>query len=293
MSLSATRPLLSSSSRQWLSRQARDPYVRERLNHPDKFRARSAFKLLEIDQKFNLFTPAVRTVVDLGAAPGGWSQVVAGKLGWTQDVVVVPRKARGKGKAVDRSDGLRKFDRRSSPVPEVDEDFIDPLRDTGLDLEQSVLRPAGRGTILAVDLLPIQPIPGVKTVRMDFLSEEARAHIGSLLQHEAGSGGKADLILSDMAANKTGNDVADSGSGVIISQVVLTFAESHLRVKKSSEKSGGGTLVLKYFDDPAHKEMRDTVLSRYFQTVVSHKPPASRSESSERYWICTGFRGSP
>ena len=75
---------LSPSSKQWLARHFDDPYVRQRLSHPAQYRSRSAFKLLEIDDRHRRFLRAtdVRAVVDLGAAPGGWSQVVAGFMGW-------------------------------------------------------------------------------------------------------------------------------------------------------------------------------------------------------------------
>src|SRR6266545_2847298 len=87
MSFRQTLPLLSQkskSSTQWISRQSRDPYVKKRVSDPAAYRTRSAFKLLEINEKMGGFLDHddVNTVVDLGAAPGGWSQVVAGKFGW-------------------------------------------------------------------------------------------------------------------------------------------------------------------------------------------------------------------
>lgn len=86
MSFSATRVVLSAkskSSKTWLARQSHDPYVKKRsASGLLSFRARSAFKLLELDEQWKLFRPDVRSVVDLGAAPGGWSQVAAMKLGW-------------------------------------------------------------------------------------------------------------------------------------------------------------------------------------------------------------------
>jgi 23S rRNA (uridine2552-2'-O)-methyltransferase len=74
---------LSSSSKQWLARHFDDPYVRQRLSHPAQYRSRSAFKLLEIDDRYRRFlrAPDVRAVVDLGAASRGCGQVVAGSGG--------------------------------------------------------------------------------------------------------------------------------------------------------------------------------------------------------------------
>lgn len=89
MSFSATRILSSAkstSSKSWLTRQSHDPYVKKRaVNSSLTFRARSAFKLLELDDHWKFFKPDVRAVVDLGAAPGGWSQVAAMKLGWISE----------------------------------------------------------------------------------------------------------------------------------------------------------------------------------------------------------------
>ena len=104
---------LPPSSRAWLARQYRDPYVKARLSYPANYRSRSAFKLVELDHKWKFLNhPDVRTVVDLGAAPGGWSQVVAGKMGWsdsdldirlTKDAVAG---ARGKGKGRSALDAV-------------------------------------------------------------------------------------------------------------------------------------------------------------------------------------------
>lgn len=293
MSFSTTRPACSasSSSRQWLARHFRDPYVREKYNSPVKFRARSAFKLLEIDEKFHVLRRNVRTIVDLGSAPGGWSQVVAGKLGWMEEPVVGALKKRG------MSDGfsLKKTVSRkkrvwTEPSPTREEDFVDPLLDDTTDAEH-VLSPKGWGTIIAVDLLPMAPIPGVLTLKMDFFSPDAESTIGSLLSSEENPAGNVDLLLSDMAANTTGNAVADSASSYEISLAVLRFAEKHLSVQNDGNRIGGGSLILKYFDDPLHKQHHDDVLRHCFHSTASYKPPSSRSESNERYWVCSGFKG--
>jgi len=294
MSFSATRTACSasSSSRQWLARHFRDPYVREKYNSPIKFRARSAFKLLEIDEKFHILRRNVRSVVDLGSAPGGWSQVVAGKLGWMEEPVVGASR-KGKSDGFSRKKTISRKKRVwTEPAPHVEEDFIDPLLDDTMDPEP-VLSPKGWGTIIAVDLLPMAPIPGVLTLKMDFFSPDAESIIGSLLRNEENPSGKADLLLSDMAANTTGNAVADSASSFEISLAVLRLAEKHLSVQNNSGRTDGGSLILKYFDDPLHKQHHDDVLRHCFHTTASYKPPSSRSESNERYWVCSGFKGKP
>jgi 23S rRNA (uridine2552-2'-O)-methyltransferase len=182
----------SASSRAWLARQKRDPYVR--LRQSDLYRSRSAFKLLQIEQSCGRFLSRgdVEGVVDLGAAPGGWSQVVAQKLGWT---------------AVDEEDG-------------------ELARGPG----------AGRGTILALDLLPMSFIPGVRTLQMDFLHPSTAEHLASLLPL-----GKADVILSDMAPNLSGNAVSDREKGREICEAVWEFARRVLSKAgpgKSQKKRG-------------------------------------------------------
>ncbi|KAI0919876.1 hypothetical protein AcV5_001827 [Taiwanofungus camphoratus] len=293
MSFTATRPLFSHkhppSSRAWLQRQFRDPYVRERLG---KFRSRSAFKLLELDEKLKFFQPDVNAVVDLGAAPGGWSQVAAGKLGWTEtDVVGLPRTRVPMSVLPDF--GLREHAEKpkhgtwSSPFPDLAEEH-DPLAD--LD-DAAPSRGAGRGTIVAVDLLRMLPIPGVKTVRMDFLSPEADDYITVLLKNDANPEGKADLVMSDMAANFSGNKTHDIESCLDISNAVIQFTRRHLRTAESMGRRKGGVLILKHFEHPLMKKFRDEKLKPYFNLVFNSKPDASRAESSEGYWLCMGYKG--
>ncbi|OSX62925.1 hypothetical protein POSPLADRAFT_1046295 [Postia placenta MAD-698-R-SB12] len=294
MSFSATRPLLSHklppSSRAWLARQFRDPYVRERS--AARFRSRSAFKLLELDAKWSIFQPDVLTVVDLGAAPGGWSQVAASKLGWTEeDVVGLPRghNTNRKGKA-GSSFGLqrRASGRWSDSSPEPTEEDYDPWEEL---FDDDITHKIGRGTVVAVDLLRMLPIPGVKTVQMDFLSPEADAYIASLVKSDINPDGKVDVVLSDMAANISGNKTHDVESCLDVCNAAATFARKHLIAAEDVSRTHGGVLVVKYFEHPLLSKFRAKELKPYFNAVYNCKPEASRSESSEGYWICMGFRG--
>src|ERR1700732_3527945 len=124
---------LTSSSRTWLGKHFSDPYVKSRLSHPANFRSRSAFKLLELHEKYGSFlTRNVNTVVDLGAAPGGWSQVVAGKMGWTDAAdmeragVVGQRLSRRNTKAGLRNEGSRRNESGSWSEPVTEEKKQDP-----------------------------------------------------------------------------------------------------------------------------------------------------------------------
>ncbi|KAJ3479478.1 hypothetical protein NLI96_g9032 [Meripilus lineatus] len=275
MSFFPTRPLLSHklppSTKAWLARQFKDPLVRERLSHPAQYRARSAFKLLELDEKWKFLNhDDVDSVVDLGAAPGGWSQVVAGKLGWTIEDVVGSRKlselrAKKRLKTFEKKKkhaeghwgdaaeeepeagfGLKaeqktaEYGSWSSPSPSSP----DPIYELGFGgEEEESQRPSGRGTIIAVDLLPIYPIPGVKTLQMNFLSEEANDYISALLSPRPGVEGKADVILCDMAANFTGNRVRDVEASLDICHAVFNFTHRRLRLAEEVGRRRGGVLL--------------------------------------------------
>ncbi|EJF57691.1 S-adenosyl-L-methionine-dependent methyltransferase [Dichomitus squalens LYAD-421 SS1] len=326
---------LPPSSRAWLARQYRDPYVKARLSYPANYRSRSAFKLLELDHRWKFLNhDDVRTVVDLGAAPGGWSQVVAGKMGWTDsdwDVRLTKEtvvSANGKGKSVldaaTAGFGLKRGKREElkrrvggkmsdwSAVPPEGADELGDIEEADftrlLDEEDTAEPPrqVGRGTIVAVDLLRMEPIPGVKTLQMNFLSPMADEYISALLRehhprilppdewararHEDG---KADVILSDMAANFTGSATADIEASITISEAVFEFVCRHLRTAESIGRRRGGVLVLKHFAHPKADEFRKAVLSPSFHSVAFDKPPSSRSESREGYWICAGWKGAP
>ena len=211
---------LSPSSRGWLARQSRDPYVRLRLSHPASYRSRSAFKLLELEKKWGGFLSRsdVQVVVDLGAAPGGWSQVVAEKLGW---VDVAERSSKRE------SIHDRKFEagaRRKGTMNQslgVDGTAGHPTSSElyAADLLCEKEEPTGRGTILALDLLPMEHIPGVRTLQLDFLQPSTVSHLSSLLP-----GGRADVVLSDMAPNMSGNKVRDAALGREICEAVWNFA---------------------------------------------------------------------
>ncbi|KAI0667381.1 ribosomal RNA methyltransferase FtsJ domain-containing protein [Trametes maxima] len=310
MSFRPTLPAFSHklppSSRSWLARQFRDPYVKARLSYPINFRSRSAFKLLELDKTFHfLSAPHVRAVVDLGAAPGGWSQVVAGKLGWAEwedpvkasqggaPVYASPAARFGlknkigaqKGKGKAKSTGWS-TDPEAKPEDEAD-DYLN--LDKGTDAKP--LR--GRGTIIAVDLLRMEPIHGVKALQMDFLSPEADEYITELLMHESGADGKVDVVLSDMAANFTGNPTADTAASLQLSQSVFEFVRRHLRTAESVGRKKAGVLVLKHFAHPRANSFRKEFLDPHFNLVKYVKPPSSRQESAEAYWICLGYKGVP
>ena len=206
----------TASSTRWLERQLNDPYVARARD--EGYRARSAFKLIEIDDRYRLLSPGKR-VVDLGAAPGGWSRIAAERT---------------------RSTGS------------------DPL-------------------IVAIDLLDMDPLPGVVMLKKDFLEDDAPDLIRDALH-----GHPADVVLSDMAAPTTGHRRTDHLRTIHLCEVAADFATSVLKP--------GGHFVAKVFRGGAEGELL-ALLKRSFASVHHVKPPASRPESVELYLVAKGFRG--
>lgn len=206
----------SPSSQHWLRRQLNDPYVIKAQQ--EGYRSRSAYKLLEIDEKFKIFRKG-QSVVDLGAAPGGWLQVVAQKI-------------------------------QLSP---------------------------SQGKLIAVDLLPFAPIEGADCLTMDFLDPEAPGKIISLLE-----GGKADVVISDMAANAIGHKKTDHLRTLYLAEIAADLAQQIL--------APGGCFLAKVLQGGTEASLLSSLKST-FRSVKHIKPKASRAESSELYVLATGFRG--
>ena len=205
------------SSKLWLERQLNDPYVAQARR--EGLRSRAAYKLIEIDDKYHFLKPGM-SVVDLGAAPGGWSQIAAKRVG-----------------AADR-----------------------------------------RGKVVAIDLLEMPEIPGVSFAQLDFLKEDAPDRLLKMI------GGRADVVLSDMAANTTGHRKTDQLRILGLVEGAAAFASDVL--------NPGGTFVAKVFQSGADAELL-AQLKRDFASVRHVKPASSRQDSSERYVLAMGFRGQP
>lgn len=246
-----------SKSASWAARQVRDPFVRKRVSDPAAYRARSAFKLLEINEKWDQFLdhPDVNSVVDLGAAPGGWSQVVADVLGWgpaSSDILAYPRERTVDAKAPEEppepaedTDApfvprKKKHALRGKPKP-AQLEYFDPLNID--DIEQTASEQIGRGTIVAVDLFKISRIPGVQTIKADFMLDSTVTQIHELLVAPGNPYGKADVILSDMSANVAGNDSHDTQASLEICESVFEFAKYNLRTADSIGRRRGGVLL--------------------------------------------------
>ena len=201
----------TASSARWLQRQLNDPYVKQAK--ADGYRSRAAYKLIELDEKYGLLKGA-RRVVDLGIAPGGWSQVV----------------------------------RKQTP----------------------------KATVVGIDLLPTEPIEGVTIFEMDFMDDAAPEALQDAL------GGKADLVLSDMAANTVGHKQTDHLRTMGLVEAAAWFAVENL--------DAGGAFVAKVLAGGTDQDLLD-LLKKHFRNVKHAKPPASRKGSSEWYVIAMGFKG--
>ena len=204
------------SSKLWLERQLNDPYVAQAKR--EGYRSRAAYKLIEIDDKHRLLKPG-QTVVDLGAAPGGWSQIAAKRVGATE----------------------------------------------------------GKGRVVAIDLLEMGEIPGVEFAQLDFHAANAPEKLRAML-----GGHRADVVLSDMAANTTGHRKTDQLRIVGLVEIAAAFAAEIL--------NPGGAFLAKVFQSGADADLL-AQLKRDFAVVKHVKPAASRQDSSERYVLATGFRG--
>ena len=206
----------------WLNQHVNDTYVK--LAQKEGYRARAAYKLKEIDEALGLIRPGDR-VVDLGSAPGAWSQYLRRRLA-------------GAGLA------------------------------------------AGAGAILAVDLLPMDPIEGVTFIQGDFREESVLAQREQALQ-TSGAERLLDLVVSDMAPNLSGIDSVDSARMVHLVELALEFAGAHLKP--------GGALVAKVFHGGGYDELVRAFQAR-FTVVKKIKPKASRSQSAETFLVGRGLK---
>ncbi|MGZ9409001.1 MAG: RlmE family RNA methyltransferase [Methylocystis sp.] len=205
----------SLSSTLWLERQLNDPYVARAKR--EGYRSRAAYKLIEMNDRYHLFKPGGR-IVDLGAAPGGWSQVAAAHV-----------------KAKE-----------------------------------------GKGKVVAVDLLDMEPVDGVEFAVKDFNDPDAPEFIKNML------GAAADGVMSDMAANATGHRATDHLRIVALAELAADFACDVL--------AEGGFFIAKVLQGGTEGQLL-TRLKRDFATVRHVKPAASRAGSAELYVLATGFRG--
>ena len=198
-------------TRRWLQDHRSDAFVKRAAQAG--YRSRAAYKLAEIDDRDSIFAPG-QVVVDLGAAPGGWSQLAATRT-----------------------------------------------------------HPGGR--VVAMDILAMEPLPGVDFVPGDFREDEALARLEAVL-----AGRAVDLVLSDMAPNMSGIRVSDQARAMALAELALDFADTHLVV--------GGTFLVKVFQGTDYPAFLAAMKRRCRDTKV-RKPEASKRKSTEQYLLGRGF----
>lgn len=204
-------------NRAWLHDHLTDPYVK--LAQKEGYRARAAYKLKEIDETLHLVRPG-QLVVDLGAAPGAWSQYLR-------------RRFAGPGGVLN-------------------------------------------GTIIALDLLEVEPVEGVEFIQGDFREDSVLARLS-----ERVAGRPVDLVVSDMAPNLSGIESADSARIAHLVELALEFAQNHLKPS--------GALVCKVFHGSGYSQLVK-LFKQHFRTVKPLKPKASRDKSAETFLIGIGLK---
>jgi 23S rRNA (uridine2552-2'-O)-methyltransferase len=207
-------------NRAWLNDHVNDPYVK--LAQKEGYRARAAFKLKEIDDSLGLVKPG-HMVVDLGSAPGAWSQYLRRKL----------------------SPG-------GAAAGELD------------------------GTIIGLDVLPMEPVEGVTFIQGDFREPEVLARLAAAM-----AGRKADIVVSDMAPNLSGIESADAARITHLVELAVEFAGNHMKRE--------GALVTKVFHGSGYSQLVK-LFKETFRTVKPLKPKASRDKSSETFLVGIGLK---
>ena len=204
--------MAKSKNRTWIKRHVKDPYVVQ--SQRDGYRSRASYKLLEIVEKERLIKPGMR-VVDLGSAPGGWSQVAAKLVG-------------------------------------------------------------DSGAVVAIDILPMNPIAGVNFIQGDFTEDETLQKLLNEIGDQS-----VDLVISDIAPNLTGMKAVDQPAVIYLAELAVDFAQHHLTKE--------GIFIAKLFQGEGFDEfVRNT--RTLFNSVSLKKPDASRSKSREVYLLAKGLK---
>lgn len=204
----------------WLNDHVNDPYVK--MAQKEGFRARAAYKLKEIDETLGLIRPG-HLVVDLGSAPGAWSQYLR---------------------------------RRLSP----DGAAVGALN----------------GTIVALDMLPMEPIEGVQFIQGDFGEADVLARLEAAV-----AGRQADVVVSDMAPNLSGIESSDAARIALLIELAVEFAQNHLKPQ--------GALVVKLFHGSGYSQLVK-LFKEVFKVVKPIKPKSSRDKSSETFLVGMGLK---
>jgi len=201
----------SKSSKRWLEEHFDDIYVKKA--HAEGYRSRAVYKLIEVDEKEKLIKPGM-TIVDLGAAPGGWTQYLTQKLD-------------------------------------------------------------GHGTIVALDILPMDALPDVQFIQGDFREDDVLQQLINIIPE-----GGVDLLLSDMAPNMSGSSAVDIPRAMYLAELAFDFGSKMLKP--------GGTMLMKIFHGAGFDDLIKQARQE-FSKVIIRKPAASRARSRETYLLAKGY----
>lgn len=205
------------ANRAWIERHINDPFVKK--SRAEGYRARSVYKLTELDDREHLFKPGM-TVVDLGSAPGSWTQIVRERLS-------------------DKEGNLT-------------------------------------GRIIAMDILPMDPVDGAIFLQGDFREEEVANKLDEIL-----AGDMVDVVISDMAPNLSGVPMIDSTASLFLNELALDFAKQHLKPN--------GVFVTKVFQGSGYSQFVEAC-KKTFKSVAQRKPEASRDSSAEMYLVARNLK---
>ncbi len=237
----------------WLHEHINDPYVKQAKH--DGYRTRAAYKLKEIDEQDDLIRPG-QVIVDLGAAPGSWSQYVINAL-------------RHKTSGHSKKGSVPAFNKKGAAVSAIQQQ---PIAPEAQDVPTVVPEEASAlplGTLIALDLLPMEPLTGVHFIQGDFREDAVLEILRTTLENR-----QVDLVISDMAPNLSGIAAADTAGMEHLSELVLEFAQEFL--------SRQGSVLIKCFHGSGYSQIVER-FKRYFCVVAPRKPKASRPGSAEVY----------
>lgn len=205
------------SNHAWIERHINDPFVKK--SRAEGYRARSAYKLIELDEREKMFRPGV-TVVDLGSAPGSWTQVARARLSDTEGNLV--------------------------------------------------------GRIVAMDILPMDPVDGAIFLQGDFREQSVADELAKILD-----GDKVDVVMSDMAPNLSGVAMVDAAASIYLNELAVEFAREHMK--------STGIFVTKAFQGSGYSQFIE-LCKKTFKSVAQRKPEASRDTSAEMYVVGRGLK---
>lgn len=262
-----------------------DPY--QRAARAEGYRARSAYKLMQINQRFKILRPGMM-VLDLGAAPGGWSQVAArlvravddpvpgagteGNISITSHPSEIPSKVTSNSSANPSSNSASAS---VSPSDVSSDDDNINNEETGKIDKAPVTRERGR--VIGIDLVPIRPVAGCAFLAGDLTLQATLDLVAKLCPR-----GHADAVISDMSPKLSGNYDMDQARSVHLSRAALNIARMWLARR--------GSFVVKVFEGADFVDFRQEVKEAFGQ-VRSFSPSASRKASSEIYLVARGFKG--